>query len=153
MTKQIRVMTAGSFDLFHYGHLNVLKKAKSFGTYLIVAVSTDTLISQHKGMKPIICYKDRSSIIKELKCVDLVVRQSKLIDIKQIQKLNIDIYVLGDDWRTRTDNAGLNWLRKQNKVVFIPYTKRLSSTKIKNKIIRNSFEIIKSQVKRKINAK
>jgi choline-phosphate cytidylyltransferase/glycerol-3-phosphate cytidylyltransferase len=141
------IFTCGSFDLFHFGHLNILQLAKSFGTYLIVGVSTDELISKHKGMKPIICYKDRISIIKELKCVDRVVKQEKLVDIKQFKSLKADLFVVGDDWKNRKDNPGINWLRDNNQIAFIPYTKRLSSSKIKEKIIRNAVEIIKSQSK------
>lgn len=141
------IMTAGSFDLAHYGHINVLKQAKALGDYLIVGVSTDSLISKHKGIKPIICYKDRISIIKELKCVDKVVKQEKLVDIKQFKSLKADLFVVGDDWKNRKDNPGINWLRDNNKIAFIPYTKRLSSSKIKEKIIRNAVEIIKSQSK------
>lgn len=143
------VFTAGSFDLFHYGHLNILKQAKALGTYLIVGVSTDSLILQHKGMRPIICYKDRTAIIKELKMVDKVVKQEKLVDIEQFIRLKADLFVVGDDWKNRKDNPGINWLRDNNKIAFIPYTKRLSSSKIKEKIIRNAVEIIKSQTKRK----
>ena len=143
------IFTAGSFDLFHYGHLNILKQAKALGTYLIVGVSTDSLILQHKGMRPIICYKDRTSIIKELKMVDKVVKQEKLVDIEQFIRLKADLFVVGDDWRNRKDNPGINWLRDNNKIAFIPYTKRLSSSKIKEKIINNAVKIIKSQSKRK----
>lgn len=143
-----RIMTAGSFDLLHYGHLNILKEAKKLGDYLIVAVSTDALIKAHKGMRPIICYRDRVALIKELRCVDKVAKQEKLVDIEQIKRLKVDLYVLGDDWKNRTDNEGINWLREQNKIIFIPYTQRLSSSKIKEKIIRNAYKIIKSQTKR-----
>jgi len=143
------IFTCGSFDLCHFGHLNILKKAKRLGTYLIVGVSTDSLILQHKGLKPIICYRDRVAIIKELKCVDKVVTQKKLVDIEQFKALKADLFVVGDDWKNRTDNPGINWLRDNNKIAFIPYTQRLSSSKIKEKIIRNSYEIIQSQVRRK----
>lgn len=144
-----RIMTAGSFDMLHFGHLNILREAKKLGDYLIVAVSTDALIKKHKGMRPIICYRDRVALIKELHCVDKVVKQEKLIDIEQIKKLNVDLYVIGSDWKNRKDNEGLNWLRKNKKIVFVPYTTRLSSSKIKKKIIKNAYEIIISQTKRK----
>lgn len=142
------IFTAGSFDLVHYGHINVLKQAKAMGDYLIVGVSTDSLILQHKGMRPIICYKDRTALIKELKCVDKVVKQTKLVDIEQFISLKADLFVVGDDWKNRKDNPGINWLRDNNKIAFIPYTKRLSSSKIKEKIINNAIKIIKSQSKR-----
>jgi len=143
------VYTAGSYDLLHYGHVNVLLKAKALGNYLIVGVSTDALISKYKGMKPIICYKDRVAIIKELKCVNKVVKQNSFFDVKQLKKYNIDIIVLGDDWKGKSFLELDRCLKELNiKIVYVPYTKRLSTSKIKVKIIRNAVEIIKSQTKR-----
>lgn len=81
--------------------------------------------------------------------VDKVVKQEKLVDIEQFIRLKADLFVVGDDWRNRKDNPGINWLRDNNKIAFIPYTKRLSSSKIKEKIINNAVKIIKSQSKRK----
>lgn len=147
--KKLRIMTAGSFDMLHCGHLNILRQARKLGNYLIVAVSTDALISHYKGLQPIICYSDRVALIKELRCVDKVVKQEKLVDIEQFKRLKADLYVIGDDWRHRTDNEGINWLRENKKIKFIPYTKRLSSSKIKEKIIRNSYRIMKAQLRRK----
>ena len=143
------ILTAGSFDLMHCGHLNILKKAKAFGDILIVSVSTDALILKYKGIKPIVGFRDRVALIKELKCVNKVVKQEIVFDIKQFISLKADLFVVGDDWKNRTDNPGLNWLRDNNKVVFIPYTQRLSSSRIKERIINNAVKIIKSQSKRK----
>ena len=143
------IYTAGSYDLLHYGHVNVLLKAKALGNYLIVGVSTDALISKYKGMKPIICYKDRIAIIKELKCVDKVIKQNSFFDVKQLKKYHIDIIVLGDDWRGKVFPELDRCLKELNiKIVYVPYTKRLSTSKIKVKIIKNAVEIIKSQTKR-----
>ena len=143
------VYTAGTYDLFHFGHLNILLKAKALGDYLIVGVSTDSLISKYKGLKPIICYGDRVSIIKELKCVDKVIKQSRFFDIKQLKKYNISTIVLGSDWCDK-DFPELDKCLKdlKIKIIYVPYTKRLSTSKIKEKIIRNAVEIIKSQTKR-----
>jgi glycerol-3-phosphate cytidylyltransferase len=144
------IYTAGSYDLFHFGHLNILKRAKALGHYLIVGVSTDSLISKYKGLKPIICFSDRVSIIKELKCVDKVIRQEKFFDIKQLKQYNIDIIVLGDDWKNKSFPALDKCLRELHiKMIYVPYTERLSSSKIKEKIIKNAVEIIKEQTKRK----
>jgi glycerol-3-phosphate cytidylyltransferase len=144
------IYTAGSYDLMHFGHLNILKKAKALGSYLIVGVSTDSLIARYKGLKPIICFTDRVSIIKELKCVDKVIKQEKFFDIKQLKQYNIDIIVLGDDWKNKSFPALDKCLKELNiKMIYVPYTKRLSTSKIKEKIINNAVKIIKSQVKRK----
>jgi glycerol-3-phosphate cytidylyltransferase len=144
------IYTAGSYDLFHFGHLNILLKAKNLGDYLIAGVSTDALISKYKKLKPIICYKDRVAIIKELKCVDKVIKQEKFFDIKQLKKYNISTIVLGDDWKNKSFPELEKCLKKLNiKMVYVPYTKRLSTSKIKEKIINNAVKIIKSQIKRK----
>jgi len=143
------IYTAGSFDLFHFGHLNILLKAKKFGNYLIVGVSTDKLIKQYKGMKPIICYKDRATILKELKCVNKVIKQQTFFDIKQLRKYKISTIVLGDDWRGKSFPELEQCLKElQIKIIYVPYTQRLSSSTIKEKIIRNAVEIIKAQTKR-----
>lgn len=139
---------AGCFDLFHSGHLNIIKKASQLGDYLIVLVSTNKLIYSYKKIYPILTLTERITVMKAIKYVDKVVSQTKLIDIEQIKSLKIDLYVLGSDWEKRTDNEGLNWLRAQKKVVFVPYTERLSSSKIKEQIISNAIPIIRAQTKR-----
>jgi glycerol-3-phosphate cytidylyltransferase len=143
------IFTCGSWDMLHIGHVNIFLKAKALGDYLIVGVSTDALIKSYKKMSPIISYNDRVAVIKALKCVDKVVKQTKLVDIEQFKNLNADLFVLGSDWENRYDNEGINWLRKHNKIVFLPYTNRLSTSKIKEKIIRNAVQIIQAQNKRK----
>jgi glycerol-3-phosphate cytidylyltransferase len=143
------IYTAGTYDLFHFGHLNILLKAKKLGDYLIVGVSTDALISKYKGLKPIICYGDRVSIIKELKCVNKVIKQSTFFDTKQLKKYNIYAIVLGDDWKGKSFPELDKCLKELHiKMIYVPYTKRLSTSRIKEKIIRHAVEIIKSQVKR-----
>lgn len=142
------IMTSGSFDLFHYGHLNILLQAKALGSYLCVGVSTDELIEQYKGIKPIISYKDRVAIIEHIDCVDKAIKQTKVVDINQF-KARADLFVLGDDWKNNYDHEGINWLRDNNKVVWVPYTKRLSTSSIKEKIINNAIPILKSKYGRK----
>lgn len=150
MNKKIVIYTAGSYDLFHFGHLNILLKAKKLGNHLIVGVSTDALISKYKNLKPIICYKDRVSIIKELKCVDKVIKQDRFFDIKQLKNYHINYIVLGDDWRGKKFPELDKCLKELNiKMIYIPYTKRLSTSSIKRKIIKNAVEIIEAQTKRK----
>ena len=143
------IYTSGAYDLFHFGHLNILLKAKKLGNYLIVGVSTDKLIKKYKGIKPIICYKDRVAIIKELNCVNKVIKQSSFFDINQLKKYQIDSIVLGDDWKNKSFPALEKCLKKLKiKMIYVPYTQRLSTSKIKEKIIKNAIEIIKAQTKR-----
>jgi glycerol-3-phosphate cytidylyltransferase len=149
MTKKI-IYSSGSFDLFHFGHLNILLKAKKLGDYLIVGVSTDSLISQYKDTKPIICYQDRIKIIKALKCVNKVIKQESFFDIKQLKKYHIYGIVLGSDWKGKSFPELEKCLQELHiKMFYVDYTQRLSTSKIKEKIIRNSYDIIKAQLKRK----
>lgn len=144
------IYTAGTYDLLHFGHVNVLLKAKALGDKLIVGVSTDALIAKYKGLKPVICFRDRVAIIKELKCVDKVIKQSSFFDIKQLKRYNIYAIVLGDDWKEKNFPELDKCLKELNiKMIYVPYTKRLSTSKIKEKIIRNAVEIISAQSKRK----
>lgn len=144
----IKVMTSGVFDLLHIGHINIFLKAKEYGDYLIVAVSTDELVQSYKKIKPAISFKDRFNLIKQLKCVDKVVKQIKLVDINQFKKLNADYFILGDDWKNNFSNKGINWLRNNNKIIWVPYTRRLSTSKIKEQIIKDGYSILKSQFQR-----
>ena len=149
MAKKI-IFTGGTFDLFHTGHLNVLKKSKKLGDYLIVAVSTNKLIKMYKGTNPILNYNQRVAIIKELKCVDKVVKQTNIFDIEQFKALKADIFVVGDDWKGKEDSVpGLKWLKDNNYLAYVPYTKGLSSSLIKEKIIKHAFEIMQAKNKRK----
>lgn len=150
MTKKKIIYTSGTYDLFHYGHLNILLKAKKLGDYLIVGVSTDKLIKKYKGLKPVISYNDRVAIIKEMKCVDKVLKQYAFFDIKQLKKYNINSIVLGSDWENKEFPELKNIIKKLNiEMIYLPYTKHLSTSKIKKQIIKNSWEIIEAQINRK----
>jgi len=136
----IKVYTSGTFDLFHYGHLNILLECKKLG-HLTVGISTDKLVERYKGLKPIMNYNDRYAIVKELRCVDKVIKQETFFDVKQLK--NIDIIVLGDDWLNKPFpelDIALETLKIE--IRYIPYTKRLSTSKIKKYIIDNANDII-----------
>jgi len=128
------VFSAGSFDLFHAGHVNILKKSKALGDYLIVSVSTDDLIRSYKKYYPAIPYKDRVEVVKSCKYVDKVIKQTKLMDINQLKKYKVDIVTIGDDWKDKY-LEGLEWAKKNLKVIYIPYTKGISSSTIKKRIL------------------
>ena len=147
--KKIIVYTSGTFDLFHYGHLNVLKKAKALGNYLIVGVSTNKLVKLYKGTNPILNYNQRAAIIKELKCVNKVIKQESFFDVKQLRPFKIDVIVLGDDWKGKSFPELENALKELKiKIIYIPYTKRLSTSRIKKRIIKNSYDILKTIIER-----
>lgn len=147
--KIIRVFTSGSFDLFHIGHLNILQKSASLGDELIVGVSTDELIEKYKGMKPIIPFEQRMRIVESIKCVTKVVKQVKLTEIAQLQRENIDIVTIGDDWKGKY-LEGLEWIKKQpgKEVVYFPYTDGISTTEIKRRIIKEADRIITAALHR-----
>tara|TARA_Y100000389_G_C17020627_1_gene298614 strand:+ start:36 stop:467 length:432 start_codon:yes stop_codon:yes gene_type:complete len=135
MKKKIIIgYTTGVFDLFHVGHVRILKKAKSLCDKLIVGVSTDTVVKRYKNKKPIIPYSERVEVIKNSKYVDMVVPQNTLDKFISWKKLKYDIILVGDDWY-----ASKKWriLDKKFeelgvKIIYLPYTKKTSSTKINN---------------------
>ena len=147
--KKIRVFTSGSFDLFHIGHLNILERSAALGDELIVGVSTDELIQHFKGMPPIIPFEQRFRIISSLKCVTKAVKQVKLTEVAQLQREDIDIVTIGDDWENKY-LEGLEWMKKQpgKKVVYFPYTPGVSTTSIKKRIIESTSEIIEAALQR-----
>ena len=147
--KKIRVFTSGSFDLFHIGHLNILERSAALGDELIVGVSTDELIQHYKGMPPIIPFEQRFRIISSLKCVTKAVKQVKLTEVAQLQREDIDIVTIGDDWENKY-LEGLEWMKKQpgKKVVYFPYTPGVSTTSIKKRIIESTSEIIEDALQR-----
>jgi len=147
--KKIRVFTSGSFDLFHIGHLNILERSAALGDELIVGVSTDELIQHYKGMPPIIPFEQRFRIISSLKCVTKAVKQVKLTEVAQLQREDIDIVTIGDDWINKY-LEGLEWMKQQpgKEVVYFPYTPDVSTTSIKKKIIESTSEIIEAALQR-----
>ena len=124
-----RVLTYGTFDLFHIGHLNLLRRAKELGDYLIVGVSTDEF-NEIKGKISIIPYKERQAIIRAIRYVDEVIAENSWEQkIEDIKKYKIDILVMGEDWRGEFD-----YLSSYCEVVYLPRTKNISSTALKNKM-------------------
>lgn len=131
--------TTGVFDLFHIGHLNILREAKKRCDYLIVAVSNDKLTLKLKKKKPVIPFEERKEIIKSLKYVDRVVEEKVDDKTKVKKKYKINIIFKGDDWKKTNKWINLEKkLKKQNvRVIFLKYTKKTSSTlitKILNKM-------------------
>lgn len=119
-----KVITYGTFDTFHYGHLELLLRAKSLGDYLIVAVSTDQF-NEIKGKKSYFDFQKRKSWIESLKCVDLVIPEISWDQKEEdIKKYNIDIFVMGDDWKEK-----FNFL--PCRVIYLPRSESVSSTAIK----------------------
>jgi len=129
------VITYGTFDLFHIGHLKLLKRIKSLGDTLIVAVSTDEF-NLLKGKKTLIPYEQRAEIVEAIKYVDKVIPESsweqKILDIK---KYNVDIFVIGDDWEGKFD-----FLKEYCEVNYLKRTEGISSSSLKQTL--NTFSSI-----------
>lgn len=125
-----KVLTYGTFDLFHIGHLNLLKKAKELGDYLIVGISTDSF-NQIKGKESAIPYEERKQIVESIKYVDKVIPEENWEQkIDDIKNNDIDIFVMGDDWKGKFDYLSEYGV----KVIYLPRTPYISTTEIKNKI-------------------
>ena len=121
-----KVITFGTFDVFHIGHISILERAKSYGDYLIVGVSSDDLNFSKKGRKPIYSEKDRKKIINSLTCVDEVFTETSLELKKQyINDFNADILIMGDDWKGKFDNH-----KDQCEVIYLPRTPSISTKEI-----------------------
>lgn len=135
--KQYKIgYTTGVFDLFHVGHLNILKRAKEQCDYLIVGVSTDELVIQYKNKKPIIPYNERAEIVSELRYVDKVVTQTNRDKFLAWRNLDFDVLFVGDDWKGTPE-----WIRFEEEfnnvgveIVYLPYTQGTSSTKLREVI-------------------
>ncbi len=137
--------TTGVFDMFHIGHLHLLKKAKRHCDYLIVGVSTDELVEDYKQKKPIIPFEHRFEIVNSLEIVDEVVVQSHRDKIKQFHEINYDVMFVGDDWKgSKIFEEVEKELNKYNaQVIYFEYTKKVSSTKFNN-ILQDLYDTEKS---------
>ena len=123
--------TAGVYDLFHIGHLNLLKNAKGMCDKLIVGVTTDDLVS-YKGKKAMIPFEDRIEIVRSCKYVDAAVPQYDMDKLEACKKLGATILFVGDDWYAteKWKEYEKEFERNGIKIVYFPYTKGVSSTKI-----------------------
>ena len=129
--------TTGVFDLFHIGHLNILKRAKEMCDYLIVGVSTDELVENYKNKTPIIPYEERIEIVSAIKYVDEVVPQIDRDKFGAWKRLKFNVMFVGDDWKgSKLFNEVENKFKMVGvDVVYFPYTKGTSSTVLREKVL------------------
>ena len=122
-----KVITYGTFDLLHAGHINLLRRAKELGDYLIVVVSTDEFNWNEKRKKCYLSYEERKKLVEAVRYVDLVIPEEnwdqKISDVKEY---HVDTFVMGDDWKGKFD-----FLKDYCEVVYLPRTEGISTTKIK----------------------
>lgn len=128
-----RVITYGTFDLLHYGHINLLKRAKELGDYLVVVLSTDEFNWNEKQKKCYFSYEKRKLLLESIRYVDLVIPETcweqKNTDV---EKYDIDVFVMGDDWKGKFD-----FLKDKCEVVYLPRTPEISTTRIKSDLENN----------------
>ena len=124
-----KVITYGTFDLLHYGHINLLKRAKDLGDYLIVALSTNEF-NELKGKRCYFSFGERKKLVESIRYVDLVIPENsweqKIYDIKEFK---VDIFVMGNDWKGKFD-----FLKDFCKVVYLDRTPEISTSKIKQEL-------------------
>ena len=122
-----KVITYGTFDLLHYGHINLLQRAKALGDYLIVALSTDEFNWNSKQKKCYFTYDERRQLLESIRYVDLVIPETcweqKSSDVREF---HVDIFVIGEDWSGKFD-----FLKDFCEVVYLPRTPEISTTQIK----------------------
>lgn len=130
--------TSGVYDMFHIGHLNLLKRAKEQCEFLVVGVTTDEL-ALYKNKKPIIPYEERKEIVEAIKYVDKVVPQENMNKLEACKKYNAEVIFVGDDWKGTDKWKKIEEdLKEINaKVVYFPYTQGTSSTILREKLLNN----------------
>lgn len=122
-----RVITYGTFDLLHYGHINLLQRAKELGDYLIVVLSTDEFNTIEKNKKTYFRYEDRKRLLEAIRYVDLVIPEKNWEQkINDVIEYKADVFVIGDDWSGKFD-----FLKEFCEVVYLERTKEISTSKIK----------------------
>jgi choline-phosphate cytidylyltransferase/glycerol-3-phosphate cytidylyltransferase len=122
----MRVITFGTYDIFHVGHVNIMERAKLHGDHLIVGVSSDKLNISKKGRPPVYCEEDRLHIIRSMRCVDEVFLEESLeLKAEYIKYYNADILIMGDDWQGKFDH-----LKDICQVIYLPRTPSISTTEI-----------------------
>lgn len=130
MTKMKTVITFGTFDVFHVGHLRILQRASRLGDSLVVGVSSDQLNFRKKGRNPIYCESERLEIIAALGCVrEVFLEESLELKADYIQRFNADILVMGDDWKGKFDDFA-----NICEVVYFERTPAISTTEVIEKI-------------------
>ncbi|MFE6971175.1 glycerol-3-phosphate cytidylyltransferase [Isoptericola sp. NPDC057653] len=121
-----RVITYGTYDLLHYGHIELLRRAKSQGDYLIVALSSDEF-NAGKGKKSYFTYEERRRMLEAIRYVDLVIPEENWEQkTTDVEKYHVDTFVIGDDWAGKFD-----FLKDQCEVVYLERTPEISTTQIK----------------------
>ena len=125
-----RVITYGTFDLLHYGHINLLRRAKEHGDYLIVALSTDEFNLREKNKKSYFTYEQRKQLLEAIRYVDLVIPEESWDQkVRDVKEFKADVFVMGNDWEGKFD-----YLKEYCQVVYLERTPEVSTTQIKQEL-------------------
>ena len=137
------VYTVGTFDLLHVGHLVLLEHCRTLGDTFVVGVASDEVVNSYKPNVPVIPLKQRMEMIKALKCVDDVRAYNELEYVSACKALDVDIFVIGEDWGDKPHNIAVEeYLKsKGKKIVQVTYNAQTSSTRIKQNVVAQSHKI------------
>ncbi|MDB4860591.1 adenylyltransferase/cytidyltransferase family protein [Alphaproteobacteria bacterium] len=138
------VYTVGTFDLLHVGHLALLNQCKLLGNTLVVGVASDAVVNMYKPNVPVVPLEQRVEMLEALSCVDIVRPYYQLEYVSGCKEVNLDIFVVGEDWGKKPHNLDVNnYLREMGKeIVKVTYNPRTSSTKIKKIVLAQSQTIL-----------
>jgi glycerol-3-phosphate cytidylyltransferase len=130
--RQVIGYTSGVFDLFHIGHVNLLRNAKSMCDFLIVGVTTDELMHEYKGKSAVIPFVERCEIVRAMRYVDAVVAQPNMDKLAAWERLKFDVVFVGDDWfqTPKWETIEREFNDREVRVIYFPYTQGTSSTLI-----------------------
>ena len=127
-----RLITYGTFDLLHYGHINLLRRAKELGDYLIVALSADDFNEREKGKKTYFSFEQRKQLLEAIRYVDLVIPEERWDQkVEDVNLYQADVFVMGDDWTGKFDFVGE---KTGAEVVYLDRTPEISTTQIKRSL-------------------
>ncbi len=134
------VYTVGTFDLLHVGHLDLLEYCKTLGDKFVVGVASDEVVASYKRNVPVVPLNQRMTMLKALRCVDDVLSYDKLDYVPACKDLDVDIFVIGEDWGDNAHNIAVEkYLKsKGKKIIQVRYNPQTSSTKIKQNVVDQS---------------
>lgn len=137
LKNQMTVYTVGTFDMLHVGHLALLEYCRSLGDIVVVGVASDKVVNSYKPNVPVIPLDQREEMLKGLRSVDIVRPYHELEYVSACKELNVDIFVIGEDWGNQPHNLAVElYLKKEGKkIIQVLYNPRTSSTRIKQNVI------------------
>jgi len=138
------VYTVGTFDLLHVGHLALLEQCRTLGDVVAVGVASDSVVNSYKPNVPVIPLDQREEMLKALRCVDIVRPYYELEYVSACKELNVDIFVVGEDWGNKPHNIDVESYLNANgkKIIQVRYNARTSSTSIKNDVTAQNSVLI-----------